>query len=82
MMEFGLYHTGWGYMAPLFVIIWWAIAIAAIVFFVRWLSVQGGGHHHHHQGRHVDSALEILKERYAKGEIGKEEFESKKKDLS
>ena len=29
-----------------------------------------------------DSALEILRQRYARGEINKEEFEGKKKDLS
>lgn len=31
---------------------------------------------------HTDSAMELLKKRYARGEIGKEEFEEKKRSLA
>jgi len=38
----------------------------------RWVLRPGGG---------ADSALEILKRRYARGEISKEQFEEMKKDI-
>jgi len=43
---------------------------------IDWRSVDQGKH-----ARAV-TASEILKQRYARGEINKEEFEAKKRDLS
>ena len=37
---------------------------------------------HHREGGDSETALEILKKRYAKGEITKEEFDQMKKDIS
>jgi len=55
------------------------LAILGLVLLVAW-GVQWigkGG-----PGRTEDSALEILKKRYARGEISKEEYEEKKRDLA
>jgi len=79
MMGYYGYGTEWGYMGVwgwLFMVIFWAFIIMGIIALVRGISENGGRHH-----RGGNSALEILKERYAKGEIGKKEFEEKKKDL-
>jgi putative membrane protein len=71
---------GWGFMwlMPLFMIAWLALMIAVIVFLVRWL---GGGS----GGRIVSTrttARDILDERYARGEIDREEYLQRQKDIA
>ena len=75
---------GWGYGGSgmwIGMILFWLFFLLILVgigLFIWWLvSAQT------RPQRHIESsAMEILKERYAKGEISKEEFEEKKKDLS
>ncbi|MDE2180505.1 MAG: SHOCT domain-containing protein [candidate division NC10 bacterium] len=57
----------------------WFLILLALVLAVRWLWQAGSGIRS--VQRPEESALEILKKRYARGEIGKEEFEAKKRDL-
>jgi putative membrane protein len=81
MWGWGGGYGGWGHWAgwigAIFMVAFWALVIVGIVFLVRFLVRQGRV-----QGRdQEDSALEILKRRYARGEINKEEFEAKRKDL-
>ncbi len=87
----GGFGSGYGLFGGFFMIIWWVIIIAVIVSLVRWFAAPGCGHggscghgHGHGEGHGAekDSAMEILKERYARGEIGKEEFEEKKDAIS
>jgi putative membrane protein len=54
----------------------WGSIITGGVFLLRSLVRQG------QRRSHEDSALEILKRRYARGEIGKQEYEEKRSDLT
>ena len=84
MMGYG--NAGWlGFgFGWIFMIIFWALVIWGIIALVRYYSGYGHsccGRKRENEKRKENNALEILKERYAKGEINKNEFETKKKVL-
>jgi putative membrane protein len=66
----------WGIAMMLMMLVFWGAVIAAIVLGIRWLTGLGRA------GRPHDAALDILRQRYARGEIDKEEFEAKRRDLT
>lgn len=75
MMNFGF--VPFGGFGWIFMILWWGLGIAGIVALITWLTSQSRDVSRDRE----KSALEVLKERYAKGEIDKNEFEEKKRYL-
>jgi putative membrane protein len=77
--EWGMHPMWWmwgagGLVMMLMMLVFWGLVIAGLVVGVRWLVAQG-----RHDQR--DRALDILRDRYARGEIDKQEFEAKSRDL-
>jgi len=62
-------------------LLWWVLVILGIVVLVRLLA-RGSGAAPARDGPVPESALDILRNRYARGEIDKAEFEEKKRDLA
>jgi putative membrane protein len=58
----------------LMMMLFWGLVIVSLVLGIRWLLRQA-------RETRSDSALEILRQRYARGELTKDEFERMKKDL-
>lgn len=71
---------GMGWLGMILMAAFWIAVIVGIIFLIRWLviSTSAGGR----AVKSEESALEILKRRYARGEIDKEEFEEKKRSLT
>lgn len=70
-------YGGWGHWAgAVFMVVFWAAVIVGLVFLIRYLVRLG------RERGEESSALEILKRRYARGEIDKKEFDAKRKDLT
>lgn len=70
---------GWGWFMPIFLILFWVLIVWAVVTFVRGVAWPGGSHS---ASSRTDSAMEVLRRRYARGEVSKEEYEEKKRDLA
>ncbi len=73
MVNYG-YYGGWGLLVSIFC---WALIIVVIVVVVKWFTCRRGKCWHNQD----KSPFEILKERYAKGEIDKNDYEEIRNDL-
>ena len=71
MMNGGFGFTG-GFMW-----IFWIAVIAGLVFLIKWIIQQSKPA----EQKHAESPLEILKKRYARGEIDEKEYEQKKMNI-
>lgn len=70
------YYGAWGWLGPLMMLLFWMLAIGGVVLIVRaWWPRSAGPR----QGD--ESALDILRKRYARGEISHEEFDEMRRDL-
>jgi putative membrane protein len=65
----------WGVGMLLVMLTFWVLVVVGLIALVRWLVTQG-------RETRTDTALEILRQRYARGEINKDEFDAKKRDLT
>ena len=69
-----MWWWGWGIGMMAMMFLFWALVIVGLIVGIRWLLHKG-------KEENSDPAIEILRQRYARGEINKDEFEAKKKDL-
>ncbi|MAF48468.1 MAG: SHOCT domain-containing protein [Rhodospirillales bacterium] len=78
---YGHMMGGWGggmIFGPILMILFVVLIVVAIVVVVRWL----GGTAQHPPAQRGKSALDILDERFARGEIDRDEYEDRKQALS
>ena len=80
----GGWDSGTGILGMTIMMVLWVAIIVAVILLVVWLvrQAQGGAVAGPPAAGRGESALDILKARYARGEIDKAEYEEKKRDLT
>jgi putative membrane protein len=77
----GYYYDGmWGF-GGFFMLIFWVAVIWAFFALIR-MTMHSGSDHSHRKPYSEDASMKILRERYARGEIDKKEFDEKMRDLA
>lgn len=82
---YGGYGMGWfGPWGGFLMVFFWIVVILLFAGVVRWLfgGAQGLGRVNHPKAESSRRALEILEERYARGEIERDEFMQRRDDLA
>lgn len=70
-----MWGNGYGMFGGLMMVLFWALVIALIVFAVKWMADNRG------TSENRRDPLDILRERFASGEIDEEEFDRRRKVL-
>ena len=76
----GFFGGAMGWIGMILGFIFFILIIIGVIFLIVWIVKRAT--HSGIEDKTGSKALEVLKERYAKGEITKEQYESMKKDLS
>lgn len=79
MSEYGWGMGGFGLWGGLMMVLVWGALIVLVVAIAKWLL--GGRAAHTPHARSGNSAQDILDERYARGEIDREEYLQRREDL-
>ena len=76
----GFFGGGLGWIGMILGFVFFILVIIGVIFLIIWIvkiTTRSGN-----DDKTGSKALEVLKERYAKGEITKEQYENMKKDLT
>ena len=74
---FGVDHGGWMLGGGAWMMLWWLLPIALVIGLFAYFGNLSAG-----RGTVGKTALDILKERYARGDIGEDEYKKKARDIS
>ena len=73
------WHDGMGWWMVFWMVLFWGVIVALVIWGIRRLTERGRSESGTSEKHYP---LDIAKERYARGEISKEEFNQMKRDLS